>query len=33
VLLVEMPLGIGLALAMPAKGWKASATLVILACR
>jgi glycerol transport system permease protein len=31
VLLVEMPLGIGLALAMPAKGWKASATLVIVA--
>ncbi len=31
VLLVEIPLGIGLALAMPAKGWRASATLVLVA--
>lgn len=31
VLGVEIPLGIGLALAMPSKGWKASAALVILA--
>ncbi|UIN22318.1 carbohydrate ABC transporter permease [Herbaspirillum frisingense] len=31
VLLVQIPLGIGLALAMPHKGWKSSATLVILA--
>ncbi len=31
VLAVEIPLGIGLALAMPSKGWKASAALVILA--
>nr|WP_243443037.1 sugar ABC transporter permease [Herbaspirillum sp. B39] len=31
VLLVQLPLGIGLALAMPHKGWKSSATLVILA--
>ncbi|ALU87984.1 carbohydrate ABC transporter permease [Herbaspirillum rubrisubalbicans] len=31
VLLVQIPLGIGLALAMPYKGWKSSATLVILA--
>jgi glycerol transport system permease protein len=29
VLAVEIPLGILLALSMPAKGWKASATLVI----
>ena len=31
VLAVEIPLGIGLALAMPSKGWKASAALVVLA--
>ena len=31
VLLVEIPLGIALALAMPAKGWKASAVLVLVA--
>ena len=31
VLLVEIPLGIALALSMPAAGWKASATLVIVA--
>lgn len=31
VLLVEIPLGILLALAMPARGWKASAVLVIVA--
>ncbi|MET0509658.1 MAG: sugar ABC transporter permease [Burkholderiaceae bacterium] len=31
VLVVEIPLGIALALAMPATGWKASATLVIIA--
>ena len=31
VLLVEIPLGIALALSMPATGWKASATLVIVA--
>jgi glycerol transport system permease protein len=31
VLAVEIPLGIALALAMPAQGWKASATLVALA--
>jgi len=31
VLLVEIPLGIALALAMPAQGWKASAVLVIVA--
>ncbi|MEP7284089.1 MAG: sugar ABC transporter permease [Rubrivivax sp.] len=31
VLLVEIPLGIGLALAMPAQGWKSSAVLVLVA--
>lgn len=31
VLLVEIPLGVALALSMPAKGWKASAALVLLA--
>src|SRR5256714_13733139 len=31
VLLVEIPLGIALALAMPAKGWKASAVMVLVA--
>jgi glycerol transport system permease protein len=31
VLLIEMPLGIGIALMMPKKGWAASASLVILA--
>ena len=31
VLLVEIPLGIGLALAMPSQGWRASAVLVTLA--
>jgi glycerol transport system permease protein len=31
VLLVQIPLGIGLALAMPEKGWRASASLVVLA--
>ncbi|HTP70650.1 MAG TPA: sugar ABC transporter permease, partial [Burkholderiaceae bacterium] len=31
VLVVEIPLGIGLALAMPAKGWKSSAVLVVVA--
>jgi glycerol transport system permease protein len=31
VLLVEIPLGIALALVMPAQGWKASATLVVVA--
>jgi glycerol transport system permease protein len=31
VLIVEIPLGIALALAMPARGWQASATLVIVA--
>ncbi len=30
VLLVQLPLGIGLALSMPSKGWKSSASLVIL---
>lgn len=30
VLLVQIPLGIGLALSMPSKGWKSSAALVIL---
>ena len=30
VLLVQIPLGIGLALSMPAKGWKSSAALVVL---
>ena len=31
VLLVEIPLGIALALSMPAQGWKASAVLVLIA--
>jgi glycerol transport system permease protein len=31
VLLIEIPLGIALALAMPATGWRASATLVVVA--
>ncbi|MDV6320931.1 sugar ABC transporter permease, partial [Chromohalobacter sp. HP20-39] len=31
VLAVEIPLGIGLELALPSKGWKASAALVVLA--
>ena len=31
VLLVEIPLGIALALAMPASGWKSSAVLVLVA--
>jgi glycerol transport system permease protein len=31
VLAVELPLGIALALAMPAQGWKASAVLVVMA--
>src|SRR2546422_11693275 len=31
VLLVEIPLGIALALAMPAKGWQSSAGLVLVA--
>jgi glycerol transport system permease protein len=31
VLLFEIPLGVGLALAMPATGWRASAALVVLA--
>src|SRR5580765_1316452 len=31
VLLVEIPLGIALALSMPAKGWKSSAVLVLVA--
>jgi len=31
VLLIEIPLGIALALSMPAKGWQASVTLVLLA--
>jgi glycerol transport system permease protein len=31
VLLIEIPLGIALALAMPAAGWRASATLVVVA--
>jgi glycerol transport system permease protein len=31
VLAIEIPLGIGLALCMPSKGWKSSATLVIVA--
>ncbi|MES1162403.1 MAG: sugar ABC transporter permease, partial [Rhizobacter sp.] len=31
VLLVEIPLGIGLALAMPAKGWQSSLVLVLVA--
>ena len=31
VLLVEIPLGIALALSMPAKGWQASAVLVLVA--
>ncbi|HVR52623.1 MAG TPA: sugar ABC transporter permease [Pseudorhodoferax sp.] len=31
VLAVEIPLGIGLALSMPAQGWKASAVLVLVA--
>ncbi len=30
VLLVEIPLGVGLALVMPASGWKSSLTLVVL---
>ena len=33
VLLVEIPLGIALALAMPAQGWKSSAVLVTTAAR
>ncbi len=31
VLLIQVPLGIALALAMPARGWRASAALVVLA--
>ena len=31
VLLIELPLGIALALSMPAQGWRASATLVVVA--
>ena len=31
VLLIEIPLGVALALAMPARGWRASLTLVVLA--
>jgi glycerol transport system permease protein len=31
VLLIEIPLGIALALSMPARGWKASAVLVVVA--
>ena len=31
VLLIEVPLGVGLALAMPDKGWRASLTLVVFA--
>jgi glycerol transport system permease protein len=31
VLLIEIPLGIAIALAMPARGWAASATLVLMA--
>lgn len=31
VLLIEIPLGIALALSMPAKGWRASAVLVVIA--
>ncbi|MBM3116220.1 carbohydrate ABC transporter permease [Jeongeupia naejangsanensis] len=31
VLLIEIPLGVALALAMPAAGWRASATLVVVA--
>ena len=31
VLLVEIPLGIALALSMPATGWKSSAVLVVIA--
>ena len=31
VLLIEIPLGIALALSMPAKGWQASVTLVLVA--
>src|ERR1700709_2905539 len=31
VLLFEIPLGVGLALAMPASGWRASMSLVVLA--
>lgn len=31
VLLIEIPLGIALALSMPSKGWKASAVLVVVA--
>ncbi|BAN26662.1 carbohydrate ABC transporter permease [Caballeronia insecticola] len=31
VLLFEIPLGVGLALSMPASGWRASATLIVLA--
>ena len=31
ILLIEIPLGIGLALTMPASGWKASASLVLMA--
>ncbi len=31
ILLIEIPLGIALALTMPAKGWKASAALVLMA--
>src|SRR3954466_12415275 len=31
VLLFEIPLGVGLALSMPASGWRASAALVVLA--
>jgi glycerol transport system permease protein len=30
VLLVQIPLGVGLALSMPSKGWKSSAALVVL---
>ncbi len=31
ILLIEIPLGIAIALAMPARGWKASLTLVLIA--
>ena len=31
ILLVEIPLGIALALAMPARGWRASLALVLMA--
>ena len=33
VLLIEIPLGVLIALAMPKSGWQSSIVLVLLACR